>query len=64
MTRETVRDFLVSCLMEAEADGYQQQENDAIHDHPIEFFSVGDSHIFIRVGDEEFRVTVSKPKKQ
>jgi hypothetical protein len=62
MSAKDVVSWIISCLAEAEADGYQQQEEDPIHNHEITFDRYKNT-IRICVGDEEFHCVVHKRRK-
>ena len=63
MKAQDVLDWIVTCIGECEADGYQQQEEDYIHDLGVTYGSVTCNEIWIKVGEEEFRCTVRKLRK-
>jgi len=59
VTAVQVAEFIHGCMSECEADGYQQQEEDPIHEHKIETYR-NLSTIAVRVGDYEFLVRVTR----
>ncbi len=64
MKAQDVMDRVLSCLDEAEADGYQQQEADLIHKVGVTYGGVTGNELWIKVGEGEFLSrSVRKGKK-
>lgn len=63
MKAQDVLDWVIQCINESEADGYQQQEDQLIHRLGVTFGGVSGGEIWIKVGEEEFRLTVRKLRK-
>lgn len=64
-TKKTAREFLMECIIQADADGYQQFEDEKceVPDGrvPDNFWREGEV-IHLQFGDRVFRVTVSIPR--
>ncbi len=64
MKAQDVLDWVLDCIHEAEADGFQQQEDQLIHQLGLSYGGISGGEIWIKVGEEEFRLTVRKLRKQ
>lgn len=66
MKPKDVLNFIDACMCEAEADGYQQQEDSPIHNCSITWGEEGatGNKMWIMVGNETFILTVTKPREK
>lgn len=55
-----VLDFVQDCINEAEAGGYQQQEGSVVHVYGVSYGFVAHNEMWIKVGGEEFRLSIRK----
>lgn len=62
VTKQDAIDFVTRCLDECEADGYQQQEGDPIHEHAIDF-STDDNSIWVTIGERTFRFRCTEERR-
>lgn len=65
MKVNNVVDFIAHCIAQAEADGYQQfeEEGNEIPDNAVpDNWEVDAKRIWLKFGSEEFLVSVSKPR--
>jgi hypothetical protein len=63
MKAQDVLDWVLGCMAEAEADAYQQQEGWLIQGVGVSWGRLASGNaIWIKVGEDEFTLTVSKKR--